>query len=158
MTPTTTAGDLERLVYVPGHLKCGRCNFRLVSSTLHVQNGVITARDTADICPNDGTPMQRVTWREDVEEAHERWEEQVARAVAAEAALSAAEQREARAVERLQAIIDWADLALSNPGEFDSHGVRNLDGPVFDEARELLHAMAWSPPSDTQRPPGGEGK
>lgn len=42
------------------------------------------------------------------------------------------------AVERLQAIIDWADLAMRNPQEFDSHGVRNLDGPVFDAAREFL--------------------
>lgn len=40
--------------------------------------------------------------------------------------------------ERLQAIIDWADLALRLPGEFNSHGVRNLDGPVFDEARAAI--------------------
>jgi hypothetical protein len=44
-------------------------------------------------------------------------------------------------VESLQAIIDWADLALNNPTEFDSHGVRNLDGPVFDEARTALAAL-----------------
>lgn len=42
--------------------------------------------------------------------------------------------------ERLQAIIDWADLAMKNRAEFDSHGVRNLDGPVFDAAREALAA------------------
>lgn len=41
-------------------------------------------------------------------------------------------------LERLQAIIDWADFALSQPGEFDSHGVRNLDGPIFDEARAAI--------------------
>lgn len=41
-------------------------------------------------------------------------------------------------VERLQAIIDWADLALGNRAEFDKHGARNLDGPVFDEARRVL--------------------
>lgn len=40
--------------------------------------------------------------------------------------------------ERLQAIVDWADLALSRPDEFNSHGVKNLDGPIFDEARALL--------------------
>lgn len=40
--------------------------------------------------------------------------------------------------ERLQAIIDWADFALADPAEFDGHGVRNLAGPVFDEARALL--------------------
>jgi nucleoside 2-deoxyribosyltransferase len=44
----------------------------------------------------------------------------------------------ARVTERLQAIIDWADLALANPAEFDSHGVKNLAGPVFDEARAAL--------------------
>jgi hypothetical protein len=46
--------------------------------------------------------------------------------------------------ERLQAIIDWADLAMKNRAVFDSHGVRNLDGPVFDAAREAL--ASTSPP------------
>lgn len=41
----------------------------------------------------------------------------------------------ARLEERLQAIIDWADIALKNPHEFNSHGVRNLSGPIFDLAR-----------------------
>jgi hypothetical protein len=41
-------------------------------------------------------------------------------------------------LERLVAIIDWADFALRHPQEFDSHGVLNLDGPVFDEARAAL--------------------
>jgi hypothetical protein len=41
-------------------------------------------------------------------------------------------------VERLQAIIDWADLALANPTEFNAHGVKNLTGPVFDAARAAL--------------------
>lgn len=49
------------------------------------------------------------------------------------------------AVERLQAIIDWADLAFANKEKFDSHGVRNLDGPVFDAAREFLAAQAAAP-------------
>ena len=47
-------------------------------------------------------------------------------------------EREKVLEERLQAIIDWADLAMKNADEFDSHGVRNLDGPVFDAAREAL--------------------
>lgn len=46
------------------------------------------------------------------------------------------------ATERLQAIVDWADLALSRPEEFDSHGVKNLDGPVFDDARAYLASAA----------------
>ena len=59
--------------------------------------------------------------------------------------------------ERLQAIIDWADLAMKNREQFDSHGVRNLDGPVFDAAREALAANP-SPktcvaPAPTEAPP-----
>ena len=42
--------------------------------------------------------------------------------------------------ERLQAIIDWCDIAMKNPSEFDSHGVRNLSGPIFDAARDALEA------------------
>jgi hypothetical protein len=44
--------------------------------------------------------------------------------------------------ERLQAIIDWCDIAMRNADEFDSHGVRNLDGPVFDAARDALSSPA----------------
>ena len=38
----------------------------------------------------------------------------------------------------LQGIIDWADFAMGRPDQFDSHGVRNLDGPAFDHARAVL--------------------
>ena len=40
--------------------------------------------------------------------------------------------------ERLRAIIDWADFAAANPKEFSAHGIRNLDGPIFDAARAIL--------------------
>lgn len=38
----------------------------------------------------------------------------------------------------LQDVIDWADFAMKNPQEFDSHGVRNLDGPAFAKARTAI--------------------
>jgi Lar family restriction alleviation protein len=47
--------------------------------------------------------------------------------------------------ERLQAIIDWADMATAHPEEFNSHGVRNLEGPVFDDARAALASMDGGP-------------
>lgn len=43
--------------------------------------------------------------------------------------------------DRIQAIIDWCDFALANPDEFNKHGVRNLDGPVFDTARQYINEM-----------------
>ena len=39
---------------------------------------------------------------------------------------------------RLQAIMDWVDLAHSASYEFASHGLGLLRGPVFDEARATL--------------------
>lgn len=53
--------------------------------------------------------------------------------------------------ERLQAIIDWADLAMKNRAEFDSHGVRNLDCPVFDAAREALAASSEPFPQPSRK-------
>jgi hypothetical protein len=53
-------------------------------------------------------------------------------------AMLAVAQRAEMLIERIQAIIDWADFALSHRDEFDSHGARNLDGPVFDAARAAL--------------------
>ena len=42
------------------------------------------------------------------------------------------------AEQHLQALIDWSDFALRHPSQFNSHGVKNLEGPVFDEARAFL--------------------
>lgn len=53
-------------------------------------------------------------------------------------AMIALADRAEKLCERLQAIVDWADFALANPAEFDGHGVQNLAGPVFDEARSAL--------------------
>lgn len=58
-------------------------------------------------------------------------------------AMASLAERSLLLAERLQAIIDWADFALFNPQEFDCHGVRNLDGPVFDEARAVLTSLGW---------------
>ena len=66
-------------------------------------------------------------------------------------ALAALADRAPLLSERLQAIIDWADFALSNPQEFDSHGVRNLEGPVFDEARAALATADTSELNDRTR-------
>lgn len=70
-------------------------------------------------------------------------------------AMAALAERALYLHERLQAIIDWADLALSLPQQFDSHGVRNLDGPVFDKARAFLDALEGKPKTLTQETDNG---
>jgi hypothetical protein len=57
-------------VYVPGRLRCPKCTFELTKATLFVQSGQIGASKAevyqeAEPCPNDGTLMDRVTWREE---------------------------------------------------------------------------------------------
>jgi hypothetical protein len=48
--------------------------------------------------------------------------------------------------EALEGIVDWADFAMKFPDVFNSHGVKLLTGPVFDDARELLASVASAPP------------
>jgi uncharacterized protein YciW len=54
------------------------------------------------------------------------------------AEISALKEKLNEATERLQAIIDWADLASKHPDQFKDGGARNLTGPVFDAARAFL--------------------
>lgn len=52
--------------------------------------------------------------------------------------IEALEAENARLRERLQAIIDWSDLAQSRPAEFSSAEARMLRGPIFDRARAAM--------------------
>lgn len=55
---------LEKLVYVPGALKCAKCGFGLIKTNLHVTDGSFSANNEPDYCPNDGSPLWRVTERD----------------------------------------------------------------------------------------------
>lgn len=83
----------EADIYQPGVWRCAKCGFRLVQSNLNANSGAVTARnDPGDKCPNDGSPLWRVTWRDDAEAATKWGVEQFDKRVAAEA-----ERDEARA-------------------------------------------------------------
>lgn len=71
--------EIERLVYIPGVWRCAKCGFGLVQSNLNARDGSVTARDDpGEKCPNDGAPLWRVTYKDELAEAYERWEEQAA--------------------------------------------------------------------------------
>lgn len=55
---------LEKLVYVPGHWKCAKCGFYLVSNNLHVPSGNVSANNDPQQCANGCGPMWRVTERD----------------------------------------------------------------------------------------------
>lgn len=60
-------------VHVPGAYRCAKCGFRLQQMNLNAQDGTVTSRDQAgDVCPNDGAPLWRVTWKDDAAEAFDQ--------------------------------------------------------------------------------------
>lgn len=60
-------------VHVPGSWRCAKCGFRLQQMNLNAQDGTVTSRDQAgDVCPNDGAPLWRVTWKDDAAEAFDQ--------------------------------------------------------------------------------------
>ena len=81
---------LNKKVYQPGVFKCAKCNFQLVQASLNANTGTVSARDAPGAkCPNDGSPMWRVSYQEDNAAAWKWGEEQFDRALAAEAQLAA---------------------------------------------------------------------
>ena len=78
-------GELERLVYVPGMMKCAKCGFVLVTNVLNATTGDMGSDNTPKECANGCGPMWRLTERD-------AGNEMVDRAVAAQ---ERAEQAEA---------------------------------------------------------------
>lgn len=56
----------DELIYAPGEWKCEQCGFSLIKKALYVQTGQIGMDREEDLegCPNDGSWMRRVTWKE----------------------------------------------------------------------------------------------
>jgi hypothetical protein len=74
--------DLYRLAYMPGVFRCPKCEFQLTRSTFCVGTGEIgtTEKDReSEPCPNDGTIMVHVTYREVVASFEKRLMEELER-------------------------------------------------------------------------------
>jgi hypothetical protein len=67
---TEAVPDLYELAFMPGQFRCPQCDFRWSIQTLCAKTGHIGTteenRQTPD-CPNDGTRMLNVTYREQLE-------------------------------------------------------------------------------------------
>jgi hypothetical protein len=67
--------DVARLKYAPGHFECPKCKFHMVSNTIDVQSGGISASDKPQECSNGCGPMWRVSWQDyckDISDSAER--------------------------------------------------------------------------------------
>ena len=101
--------------YIPGVFRCAKCGFRLHQMKLNANSGAVTARDApGEKCPNDGSPMWRVTYSEQLAEAHEEWGKQVERAAEAERKLDAIR-------DALEPVRHWYD---GEPADGEDHKPR----------------------------------
>jgi hypothetical protein len=98
MNEVDAVPDLYRLAYMPGQFRCPICKFQLSKQTMFVQSGSIGVSETdleSEECPNDGTPMIHVTYREQISAYDDRLKEEFDRVdrikAAAEALLLAME-------------------------------------------------------------------
>lgn len=63
----TSDPNLENCV--PGRWRCPKCDFQLSSMNLNMAEGTVTSRnEPGERCPNDGSPMWRVSYRQAYEE------------------------------------------------------------------------------------------
>ena len=66
---TITSNEL----YVPGEFCCAKCGFTLSQFTLNANTGAIGDRDQpGEKCPNDGSPLWRVTWTQRAQDHFDR--------------------------------------------------------------------------------------
>jgi hypothetical protein len=67
MSEIEAVPDLYRLAFMPGQFRCPKCEFQLSKQTMFMQSGSIGISESdleSELCPNDGTPMVHVTYKE----------------------------------------------------------------------------------------------
>ena len=82
MTEDSAVPDLYRLAFMPGCFRCPKCNFVLTKTFLNAATGEIGTRTEdreSEPCPNDGTMMVHVTYREQLDVYAERLKEEFER-------------------------------------------------------------------------------
>ncbi len=51
--------------YIPGEFRCAKCGFTLSQFKIRASDGAVGDRDEpGEKCPNDGSPLWRVTWEQ----------------------------------------------------------------------------------------------
>lgn len=79
---------LREQVYLPNHWRCPKCSFYQVNSIL-APDGIFADKRTPEQCPNDGTEMMPVSWKENAKDNYDMGVQQMERAVKAESQLQA---------------------------------------------------------------------
>ena len=82
MAEETEVPDLYRLAFIPGCFRCPKCGFVLSKTCINPNMEIIGTREQdreSEPCPNDGTMLVHVTYREQLEVYAERLKEELDR-------------------------------------------------------------------------------
>ena len=119
--------DLYELAFMPGQFRCPQCGFQWSIQTISVATGQIGTtekdRQTPD-CPNDGTRMVCVTYREQLEAYAERLKEEFEKN-----AVTAAERRV------VEAAVAWHN-AEGRVIEIATHDLMEAVAALLEERKE----------------------
>jgi hypothetical protein len=80
METENSVPDLYELAFMPGQFRCPKCGFQWSIQTINVAQGKIGTTEEnrqAPDCPNDGTRMLHVTYREQLEAYADRLKEEL---------------------------------------------------------------------------------
>jgi len=131
---------LNAAVYVPGRWQCKKCGFCLMQRTFRASDGAVGVRDEpGEHCPNDGSPLWRVTEREAGNELVDRAEEYLKRAIDAEATIARLTREKAEAREALHVAVDI--IMENEPG--DSRAVSNIAVSLAAVSCDCANPEAW---------------
>lgn len=63
--------ETDDLIYIPGEWQCPVCCFMAHRRILYAQDGsvAVNRNETPETCPNDGTPLEKVTYKQEYESA-----------------------------------------------------------------------------------------
>lgn len=113
MSAETEVPDLYRLAFIPGCFRCPKCDFALSKQTLSVATGNIGTTEEnrlSEPCPNDGTMMVHVTYRERLADYEKRVFEEIDLRIEADKCI----EQLALALGRLKPHV-WDEAAMKNP-------------------------------------------
>jgi hypothetical protein len=120
MSETVEVPDLYRLAFIPGAFRCPQCDFQLTKTCINANTGEMGTREQereSEPCPNDGTYMVHVTYREQLEEYAARLKEEFDRIDRLKAALLRNRQGYVN-------ILEMRKLSSEQWGQRDGYGGR----------------------------------
>jgi len=138
---TEPVRSAEESHYVPGHSVCPKCDFYLVSSVIH-KKGISPDKSTPPNCPNDGTEMFSVSWKDHSKRQGEVLEKVVERVESERKRVEALETEVERYENTLRCIAEPERQDRYTPQQLAKHALRteSLDSKAKDgDAKESYY-------------------